>query len=192
MSVKRLRGNLATEPFINRRIPVSVVSSLLGLALLATVANVVLFAVRGGRYRSQRQTLAEQNAKLEKLNRDLAEEKRLLEGPAVAIYASEGGFMEKVLKRKRFDWTALLDSIESVKPYGARLMDVAPQWDEKTGWSLRLRGEANNMDEILKFEGNLFSSPRFKESRLMREGRQPNGATIQYEISAVYLPEAKR
>jgi len=189
--VKRLRNNLATEPFINRRIPVAVAASLFGLALLATVANGALFALRGAKYRSQRQTLAEQRLKLEKLNRELSEEKRLLEGPAVAVYASEGGFMAQVLERKRFDWIALLDRVETIKPYGARLTDVSPQRDEKTGWSLRLRGEANNRDEILKFEANLFSSPYFQEPRLIREGRQPNGTTIQYEISAVYLPEAK-
>jgi Tfp pilus assembly protein PilN len=191
VTVKRLHSNLATEPFINRRVPVAVAASLIGLALLATVVSVALFGLRGGEYRSQRKTLEEQRLKLDKINRELSEEKRLLQGPAVATYASEGGFMAQVLDHKRFDWIALLDRVEAIKPYGARFTDVSPQRDEKTGWTIRLKGEANNRDEILKLEANLFASPFFQEPRLLREGRQTNSQTLQFEVSAAYLPEAK-
>ncbi len=189
--MKRLHSNLATEPFINRRIPVAIAASLLGLALLATFVSVALFGLRGGKYRSQRKTLAEQRLKLDKINRELSEEKRLLQGPAVATYASEGGFMARVLDHKRVDWIALLDRVEAIKPYGARFTDVSPQRDEKTGWTIRLKGEANYRDEILKLEANLFSSPFFQEPRLVREGRQTNSPTLQFEVAAAYLPEAK-
>ncbi len=189
--MKRLRNNLATEPFINRRVPVAVAASLIGLAFLATVLSAALFGLRGGKYRSQRNTLSEQRAKLEKLGRELNEEQQLLKGQAVAVYASEGGFMSGVLAQKRFDWIAMLDKVESIKPYGARFTDVSPQHDDKVGWKINIKGEANSRDEILKLEANLFASPCFKEPRLIREGRQPNGSTLQFEATAVYLPEAK-
>ena len=189
--MKRLRSNLATEPFINRRIPIIVAASLIGLALLATAISATLFGLRGGKYRSQRNTLSEQRLKLEKLGREVSEEQQLLKGQAVAVYASEGGFMSGVLDRKRFDWIAMLDKVESIKPYGARFTDVSPQHDDKAGWRINIKGEANSRDEILKLESNLFASPWFKEPRLVREGRQPNASTLQFEATAIYLPEAK-
>lgn len=187
--MSRLSANVATAPFINRRVPLAVAGGLGALALLATGLNLTLFVLRGGQYRAQRAVLQGQERKLQELNRQLAAQKKLLEGPEVGLYAAEASFMRGVLDGKRFSWTGFLEHVEGVKPYGVMVVDLTPRADTDGRIMVTLRGVASPRAEILKFEDNLFRSPNFKGAELASEEKDStNTAWTHFQLTFEYMP----
>ncbi len=187
--MRRITANVASEPFLNRKVPLAVAGSLAGLALLATALNLTIFLVRGGQYRAHRATLRGQQEKLQTLNRRLSDQKKLLEGPEVERYASEAGFIRWVLDGKRFSWTVFLDEVEKVKPYGVMVTDLSPRLDPEGRVLVSLRGVANPRDEVLKFENNLFASHCFRGAELTSENKDStNAAWTRFDLTFEYLP----
>lgn len=189
--MRRIESNLASQPFLNRRVPVAVATSLVGLALLGTALNIGLFVLRGGEYRRHQAQRKAQQERLKSLERDLERENRLLEGREVDEYASESAFILGVLERRRFAWTTLLDHLEDEKPFGVMLNDLAMVETPGGRISIKIRGTANARGEMLKLEDNLLRSPRFEDPRLESEERDPANPWTRFSLSVEYLqPEA--
>jgi len=186
--VRRIDSNLASEPFLNRRIPLLVAGVLAALALAATALNLVLFVVRGGEYRSHHAKRGEQQTRLGELEKELAQAKKLLEGKEVDQYAAEAGFVADLMERRRFSWTLFLDRVEDVKPYGVMVTDLTPSPTRDGGVEVRIRGVANVREEILKLEQNLLDCPYFRNPKLESEERDRNGPLTKFALSAEYLP----
>jgi len=186
--VRRIESNLATEPFLNRRIPLLIAGVLAALAMVATVLNLVLFLVRGGEYRNHKATRAQQQERLVEVDKQLAQAKKLLEGREVDQYAAEAEFAAELIERRQFSWTQFLDRVEAVKPFGVMVNDLDPSVNTDGGIEVRLRGSANAREELLKLEKNLLDCPYFKNPLLESEDRDGNTPLIKFSVRAEYLP----
>lgn len=187
--MKRLGVNLATVPFVNRTAPMAILSAVLGAALLMTVFNLVSFGILGAEYRSGRKTVKRQEERLEAFQKDLKKKQSSLESSAVAASSEEAALVATLLAQKRFSWLQVLADLEKVKPFGVQLSAVAPQVDPTGAVAFSLRGVANPRSELMRFEQNLFSDPKFREVQLQGEQREPSGPLTNFTISCVYLPE---
>lgn len=186
MTVRRLSNNLAGEPFLNRRIPVVVAGALVCLALGATVANLLLFVLRGGEYRQYRAERAAQQERLKALAEQLRDQRRLLEGREVEDYVQMALLLQPILQSKRFSWNVFLEHLEAVKPYGVLFTDVSPRARKEGGLEVRLRGSANDRQEVLTLERNLLASPAFQSPQLEQEGQEGTSPLFQFTLTVVY------
>ncbi|MGC8763512.1 MAG: PilN domain-containing protein [Acidobacteriota bacterium] len=190
--MKRLWMNFAEAPFVNRALPLSLMLLVSGTAILLTLFNAVTFVLVGSEFRTERKTLEAQKKRLEALESEEAEKKRLLGGGNVAALAGEARFLEQVLSAKRFDWPRLLKDLERVKPYGVMLESVAPRTGKGGLVTIQLRGVANPRAELLKLEENLFADPRFQSVKLEGEQKESGSPWTRFTLSCTYLPEAGR
>ncbi len=190
--MKRLWMNFAEAPFVNRALPLSLLALVTGTAVLFTLFNAVTFLLVGSEFRTERKTLEAQRRRLQALEAQEAEKKRLLEGGNVAVLAAEARFLEQVLDAKRFDWPRLLRDLERIKPYGVMLESVTPRIGKGGAVAIQLRGVANPRAELLKLEENLFSDPRFQDVKLEGEQKETGSPWTRFTLTCTYLPEAGR
>jgi hypothetical protein len=186
--MRRLDVNLATTPFVNRAIPLGLLSIIGGAAVLLMIFNLVSFVILGREYRSQRQILKHQEERLANLQKDLAQKRGVLQSASVTSFSGEAAFVSEMLDRKRFSWVTFLNDLERVKAYGVAFQAVSPQVDSAGVIKVNLRGIANPRLELMKLEQNLFGDPRFKEVQLSNEQRDGSGPTVNFNISCAYLP----
>jgi hypothetical protein len=187
--MKRLDVNLASAPFVNRVVPVSVLSAVMGAALLLTVFNLASFAILGAEYRSQKITLKKQLERMQDLQKNLNRKQSALDSAAVSSFSEEAALVASILAEKRFSWLKFLEDFESVKAFGVMMNSVTPQVDPSGVIHLSVRGVANPRSELMRFEQNLFSDARFREVQLHDEQRDSTGPLTTFSLSCVYLPE---
>lgn len=187
--MKRLGVNLATVPFVNRVAPLAILSAVLGAALLMTIFNLASFAILGAEYRTERKTVKRQEERLQTLQKDLSKKQSSLESSAVAASSEEATLVATLLAQKRFSWLQVLADLEKVKSFGVQLSAVSPQMDPTGAVAFSLRGVANPRSELMRFEQNLFSDPKFREVQLQGEQRESTGPLTTFTISCMYLPE---
>jgi hypothetical protein len=187
--MKRLDVNLATAPFVNRVVPMSILSAVMGMALLLTIFNLASFAILGAEYRSQRKTLKNQEERLQALQEDLNRKQSVLDSPAVASFSEEASLVAKFLAEKRFPWLQFLADFEQVKSFGVMMNSVSPQVDPSGVIHLSVRGVANPRAELMRFEQNLFSDARFREVQLHDEQREAGNPLTAFTLTCAYLPE---
>jgi len=187
--MKRLDVNLATTPFVNRVVPMSILSAVMGAALLLTIFNLASFAILGAEYRSQRKILNSQEERLQVLQKDLSRKQSALDSAAVSAFSEEAALVATFLADKRFSWLKFLEDFENVKAFGVMLNSVSPQKDAAGVIHLSVRGVANPRSELMRFEQNLFSDGRFREVQLRDEQRDSASPMTTFNLSCVYLPE---
>ena len=187
--MRRLGVNLATVPFVNRAIPLTVLSVVLSAALLLTIFNLASFAILGTEYRSQRKTLQHQEERLQTLQSDLSKKQSALESASVVSFSEEADLVATFLAQKRFSWLQVLSDLEQVKAFGVQMRTVSPQLDATGAVHLTILGVANPRAELMRFEQNLFSDPKFREVQLQGEQRDPAGPMTTFTLSCIYIPE---
>lgn len=187
--MRRLGVNLATAPFVNRAVPLTILSVVMGAALLLTVFNLASFAILGAEYRSQRNTVKHQEERLQALQQDLSKKQAALESASVASFSEEAALVATFLSEKRFSWLKVLADLEQVKSFGVQLKSVSPQADLTGAVHLSVQGVANPRSELMRFEQNLFSAPKFREVQLHGEQRDPASPITTFTLSCIYIPE---
>lgn len=185
----RLPVNLATEPFVNRAVPLGVMGALAALAVILTVANIGLFALFGGEYRKLRSATVKQQQRLAVLGAEIKDHRAQISSPEVSTFVGEATFLDGVLRAKAFSWTLFLTRLEDVKAYGIMFGTVSPSVDREGRISVALRGTANPREEILKFENSLFASRFFRNATLRGEQKDPQNPWTQFDLAVDYSPE---
>ena len=185
----RLPVNLASEPFVNRAVPLGTMATLAALVVVLTVANLTLFAVFGGEYRKLRSTTAQQQKRLAELSAEIQSNRGQISSPDVATFVGEALFMGEILRGKEFSWTLFLTRLEETKAYGIMFQTVTPKVERDGRIGVALRGTANPREEILKFENNLFVSRHFRNATLRGEQKDPQNPWTQFDMVVDYNPE---
>lgn len=185
----RLHVNFASDPFINRVVPLAAIALFAFVALAMTATNLTLFAVFGGEYRTLRSKTTQQQARLVKLTTEVQSRKTEISSPAVATFMGEAAFLDGVLRAKAFSWSLFLARLEEAKAYGVMLQTVNPKVNSDGRIGVSLRGVANPREELLKYENNLFRSNFFRNVTLRGEQKDPSNPWVQFDITADYDPE---
>ncbi len=181
--------NLASRPFLNTR-PVWIVTAVAALlAVLLFAANARLYVISN----EELDTLLEQRQSLEQEKRALEKELRsdlavLDKVPWRRLDARASG-VNIVLRERSFSWSAMLDDIERVLPYGVRLVTIGPKVGAE-GVALTLRGVARTRDDLLGLIENLIADPAFVDPLPSSEESPESGRTVGYAFTLAvdYLP----
>lgn len=199
--------NLAHEPFENRR-PARRLGLLLGLAALGLTAWNVGTWWRTGT------GAAERAHELERLTVSTVEARERIATLETDLAAAdlqranaEAQFLNERIDERTFSWNRLLDDLVEALPPGVRLRQLSPQLerdrtvggtsrarrgapasvDERNVW-LRIRGEAEDDEDLLEFVDRLFAHLAFSEPNLAGENRASSGV-ISFDLTVIYRPD---
>ncbi len=123
----RLPINLASQPFPRRR-PILVLTGVLGLVLVATLALLVYLNIANRwEARETLERIAELQAELNTLQQQRAGHEAVLRDPRYAEALEQTVFINSLITRKGVSWTRLFDDLSTVLPFNVRLVRVRPQ-----------------------------------------------------------------
>lgn len=178
--------NLATQPFRNEKLPVL----LLGVAAVAVLALTVqhvliLRTLLPGRTSGARQEAAALDAQSTRLR----EEARALRVPrAEPAGMAEWGLIKDLVDRRAFSWTLLFAHLESVLPYGVRLVSIAPSV-RKGEVAIDVEAEARRPEDAREFVRRLEGREEFDDVYLRGEGEEGKVRfTMKYRPSGRSVP----
>jgi hypothetical protein len=171
--------NLATQPFRNERLPAVLLSVAAVVVLVFTVAHaVVLRNLLPGRTSAARQELAALEAESVRLRSEAR-------APRPAGGSAEWGLIKDLVDRRAFSWTLLFAHLESVQPFGVRLISIAPQL-RKGEVLLDITAVSRNPEDTREFVRRLAGREEFDDVYLREEAE---AGQVRYTMK--YKPTGK-
>jgi hypothetical protein len=178
--------NLATQPFRNEKAPVL----LLGVAAVAVLGltvqhALILRTLLPGRTSGIRQEATALDAQSTRLR----EEARALRVPrAEPAGMAEWTLIKDLVDRRAFSWTLLFAHLESVLPYGVRLVSIAPSV-RKGAVAIDVEAEARRPEDAREFVRRLEGREEFDDVYLRGEGEEGKVRfTMKYRPSGRSVP----
>jgi Tfp pilus assembly protein PilN len=159
--------NLASQPFRNERMPVL----LLGVAAIAVLALTLQHALILSELLPAKTSGARKEAAaLDAESARLRAEARSLSAPrAEPAGMAQWGLIKDLVDRRAFSWTLLFAHLESVLPYGVRLISIAPSV-RKGEVLLDVAAEARRPEDAREFVRRLEGREEFDDVYLREEG----------------------
>ena len=157
--------NLATRTYLNRRL-------LYAAYVLAALLLILSLAGLGTYLWNCRQESQNLRAAIDQMQRD----SQPAGGTAEVRFSAEEyqrlrgriAFFNGVLARDTFRWTDLLDRMEQLVPAGIGLRSIQPEF---RGGSLKISGQARNLDKLQDFLDQLLASSDFSAVYLLNQAR---------------------
>jgi len=162
----KVRLNVATRPLQTHR------RFLAGSGLTAAIAGLVFLGL-GWHVYSARKSEAEQRARTEKLNQEMAQleaQRKDLEHffgqKNIAELHDRASYINGILDARSFNWTLMFMDLERILPGGVRVISIEPK---QVGGhvEVKLTVGANSDEAELKFEQALEESKEFTEVQII-------------------------
>lgn len=193
--------NLAARPFENLRPVVRTKWLLLGLGvLLWSLAAVKYWDYAAGSSEETRTRLAEVNAEIASLNKDLNGAEATLRASALEERNPRMDFLNAKLGERAFPWSQLFEDLGRVQPRPVRLHRLTPKVEDHDesglpGYAqLSLDGSARNREVWYRFVDRMFEHPRFEAPRMISEnldeGEVDFKLSVLYRLALEKAPEA--
>jgi type IV pilus assembly protein PilN len=155
----QFKTNLATRTYINRKHLNIAMAAALTFLLFLFLLQVSLVFHNSGEMRHLSSVQASLEARSKKQG-------VVFSGSDYTKLLSDIKFANSIINRKTFDWTGLLNRLESVVPQGITLSSVAPDTKERT---LKISGLSLNFGRIRQFIENLEDSNFFSDVYLEKQ-----------------------
>ena len=193
----RTRINLAAQPYENvRRFWL-----LWGVAVAAMVlmtAGLVYAAMHGFResHRVQRLVAQEQDH-LAQLDQQEKKDLDLLNSPQNRDVRLKSQFLNSLLERKGFSWTQIFSDLEKVMPDRLHVLSISPTVNSDGQIELRMMVAGESRMKAIELVQNMEKSRPFRDAYVLSETNAKSnesrtaGDTVQFQISAIYLPTAE-
>jgi type IV pilus assembly protein PilN len=189
----RLDINLASHPyedarrFVIRWGSIVVAIALLTAGLALVVANTLL------RSRDITRQIAEVRHEIEKLDREKSSGLAVLNQPQNRELRERSRFLNELIVRKAFSWTKVFSDLERIIPPRLHVMSMRPVLTEDNQLEIRLIVAGDSRDKAVDLVRRMEQSQRFRQAEVRSESAvqqtQNSTDTVQFEISAVYVPE---
>ena len=188
----RVDINLATRPYEDS-------SSLLlrwggALAALSLFTLVLLYMVGAGwaAARKDRSLIALREQQIAARDQEKARAEAILNLPENRSTRDRSQFLNDLFRRKAFSWTRVFEDLERVMPARLHLVSIQPATasDNQLEFKLVVAGESR--ERALELVRKMESSQRFQQTQIQQEssqGGQTKGDNVQFDITAVYIPE---
>jgi type IV pilus assembly protein PilN len=188
----RVDINLATRPYEDS-------SSLLlrwggALAALSLFTLVLLYMVGAGwaAARKDRSLIALREQQIAARDQEKAKAEAILNLPENRSTRDRSQFLNDLFRRKAFSWTRVFEDLERVMPARLHLVSIQPATasDNQLEFKLVVAGESR--ERALELVRKMESSQRFQQTQIQQEssqGGQTKGDNVQFDITAVYIPE---
>lgn len=191
----RLEINLATQPYEDvKRFWTRWGTALAGLALLTLV---LLYTAAAGWMAAakDRGLIAQRQQQIQARERERQTAEAMLNQPENRSTRDRSQFLNELFERKSFSWTRVFTDLERVMPAHLHLVSIHPEMAPDHQLALKLVVAGESRDRAIELVRQMEDSRHFRETRInveqvMGTGTQVSGDNVQFEISALYVPDS--
>jgi type IV pilus assembly protein PilN len=188
----RVDINLATRPYEDS-------SSLWlrwggALAALGLFTLILLYLVLTGwgLARKGRSLIAQREQQIAARDEEKAKAEAILNLPENRSTRDRSQFLNDLFLRKAFSWTQVFQDLERVMPTRLHLVSIRPAMAPENQLEIKMVVAGESRDRALELVRKMESSQRFQHTQIEQEQNQAGqspGDNVQFDISAVYVPE---
>ena len=188
----RVDVNLASQPYQDaRRFWLRWGGALVALGLLTLI--LVYSALTGWvSARKDRDLIRQREAQIADRDREKTQAEALLNRPENRSTRDRSQFLNELFQRKSFSWTKVFEDLERVMPPKLHVVSIRPEMGADAGLNIKLVVAGESRERALELVRKMEASQRFQQTRIDQETsevRQTPGDNVQFDISAVYIPE---
>jgi len=188
----RVDINLATRPYEDS-------SSLWlrwggALAALGLFTLILLYLVLTGwgLARKGRSLIAQREQQIAARDEEKAKAEAILNLPENRSTRDRSQFLNDLFLRKAFSWTQVFQDLERVMPTRLHLVSIHPAMAPENQLEIKMVVAGESRDRALELVRKMETSQRFQHTQIEQEQNQAGqapGDNVQFDISAVYVPE---
>jgi type IV pilus assembly protein PilN len=163
------------------------------MAVLGLITIVLLYSVVAGwiTARKDRILIAERQQQIAERDQEKARAETILNLPENRTTRDRSQFLNDLFRRKAFSWTKVFEDLENVMPARLHVVSIQPAMaDNELEIKLVVAGESR--ERALELVRKMESSQHFHQTQIEQEssqGGQTAGDNVQFDITAVYIPE---
>jgi Tfp pilus assembly protein PilN len=184
-----LRANLSTRPFYNARIVRAVMTALLGLVVIVTVANVVRLVTLSRSEAALGARAAEAEAEAGRLEAEAARLRAQINPAEIAQVTAAAREANGIIERRAFSWSGLFAQFERTLPLDVRITGVQPRTESDGQFVLAIGADARSVADVDAFIEALEADGTFTSVLAVEEQTDESGI-VRAMIEATYLPPA--
>jgi len=190
----RVDINLASQPYEDARSfwlrwgGALVALGILTLLLLTMTVNGWIGA------RKDRQLISQYEAQSAARDKEKADAQALLNLPQNSTTRDRSQFLNDLFQRKAFSWTKAFEDLERVMPPRLHVVSMHPELAPDNELEIKLIVAGDTREHALDLVSKMEASQHFRDTYIEEETSEPGngvsaGDTVQFHISALYLPE---
>jgi type IV pilus assembly protein PilN len=189
----RVDINLASQPYEDARQfwlrwgGGLVALGILTLLLLVMTVNGWIAA------RKDRQLIRQYEAQSAARDKEKADAQALLNLPQNSTTRDRSQFLNDLFQRKAFSWTKAFEDLEQVMPPRLHVVSIHPELAPDNELEIKLIVAGDSRDHALDLVSKMEASKHFHDTYIEEESTTstngPSGDTVQFHITALYVPE---
>jgi type IV pilus assembly protein PilN len=188
----RVDINLATQPYQDAKQfwlrwgGALVVLGLLTLILVYSALTGWIIA------RKDRDLIRQREAQIAARAQEKTQAEALLSRPENRSTRDRSQFLNELFQRKAFSWTKVFEDLERVMPPRLHVVSIRPEMGSEEELNIKLVVAGESRERALDLVRKMEASQRFQQTRIDQEraeSGQVAGDNVQFDISAVYVPE---
>jgi type IV pilus assembly protein PilN len=188
----RVDINLATQPYEDAR------QFWLrwggGLAALGILTLLLLVMTVNGWIgaRKDRHVIREYENQSAARDREKAEAQALVNLPQNSSTRDRSQFLNDLFQRKAFSWTKAFEDLEQVMPPRLHVTSIHPELSPDNELEIKLIVAGDTREHALDLVSKMEASQHFHDTYIEEENADTSNAgdTVQFHITALYVPEA--
>ena len=139
-----------------------------------------------------RQLIRQYEAQSAARDKEKADAQALLNLPQNSTTRDRSQFLNDLFQRKAFSWTKAFEDLEQVMPPRLHVVSIHPELAPDNELEIKLIVAGDSRDHALDLVSKMEASKHFHETYIDEESTNPSGAsgdTVQFHITALYVPE---
>src|SRR5437660_1527515 len=190
----RIDINLATQPYEDsQQLWVRWGS---GVAVIGLFTLMLLYMVITGwvSARKDRNLIRQREEQIAERDNEKTKAEVILNLPENRNTRDRSQFLNDLFQRKAFSWTKVFEDLERVMPPRLHVVSIRPEMGSDAGLNIKLVVAGESRDRALDLVRKMEASQRFQQTRIDQETAQSGqsaGDNVQFDISAVYVPEGQ-
>ena len=191
----KFKINLATEPYENARRFYLFWGTL--LVAVAILTGALVYGALAG-WRNAHVTngkIAIEKSRLEKLKQLEQQDVAILNKPENRDVRDKSQVLNNLILQKAFSWTMIFSDLEHLVPTRLHVISITPQLDKSGEVEVHMVVAGDSREKAIELVHNMENSRDFRRAQVLSEsatrrdqGGPQSGDTIQFEITAQYVP----
>jgi len=189
----RVDINLATQPYEDaRRFWMRWGGGLVGLGILTLL--LLLMTVNGWiGARNDRRLIRQYEQQSAARDKEKADAQALLNLPQNSSTRDRSQFLNDLFQRKAFSWTRAFEDLEHIMPPRLHVVSIHPELSADNELEIKLIVAGDTREHALDLVSKMEASQHFHDTYIEEENSNPGngsaGDTVNFHISALYVPE---
>ncbi len=165
-----------------------------GLAALGVVTLVLLYFVLVGwmSARNDRALIRQREEQIAARDQEKTRAEATLNLPENSSTRDRSQFLNALFQRKAFSWTQVFEEMERLMPPRLHVVSIQPELESGNELKIKLVVAGESRTRALELVEKMETSHRFRQTQIDQErteSGQPSGANVQFDISALYIPD---